>query len=58
MRKYNKYIKKLISKMTLDQKVGALLTLGFSGTIVRPHIYEFITKYHCGGLRLSPLGRL
>jgi beta-N-acetylhexosaminidase len=57
MKKENKYIKNLISKMTLEQKVGALLTLGFSGTIARPHIYEFITKYHCGGLRLSPNGR-
>lgn len=57
MKKENKYVLNLISKMTLDQKVGALLTLGFSGTMVRPHIYEFITKYHCGGLRLSPNGR-
>lgn len=54
MKKENKYVKNLISKMSLDQKVGALLTLGFAGTVVRPHIYEFITKYHCGGLRLSP----
>lgn len=49
----NQYITSLISRMTLDQKVGALLTLGFAGTIARPHIYEFIEKYHCGGLRLS-----
>ncbi|WP_461205135.1 glycoside hydrolase family 3 protein [Clostridium sp. DL1XJH146] len=47
-------IKKLISKMSLNQKIGAMLTLGFSGTIVKPHIHEYITKYHCGGLRLSP----
>ena len=57
MKKENKYVKSLISKMTLDQKVGSLLTLGLSGTLVRPHIYEFINKYHCGGLRLSPTGR-
>ncbi|MGH4140057.1 glycoside hydrolase family 3 protein [Clostridium sp.] len=57
MKSENKYVKNLISKMTLDEKVGALLTLGFSGTIAMPHIYEFITKYHCGGLRLSPTSR-
>ncbi|MDD3428477.1 MAG: glycoside hydrolase family 3 protein [Oscillospiraceae bacterium] len=49
----NLYIKNLIKKMTLDQKVGAVLTLGFAGTVPRPHIYEFVEKYHCGGLRLS-----
>ena len=57
MKNENRYIKNLIMKMTLDEKVGALLTLGFSGTLARPHIYEFITKYHCGGLRLSPTSR-
>jgi beta-N-acetylhexosaminidase len=58
MEKKNKYIKNLISKMSLDEKVGALLTLGFAGTLVRPHIYEDIMKYHCGGLRLTPHARL
>ncbi|HOJ11369.1 MAG TPA: glycoside hydrolase family 3 N-terminal domain-containing protein [Clostridiales bacterium] len=57
MKSEHKYIKSLISKMTLDQKIGALLTLGFAGTIARPHIYDYITKYHCGGLRLSPGSR-
>jgi beta-N-acetylhexosaminidase len=55
--KKNKYIEGLISKMTLDQKVGAVLTLGFAGTVIRPHIYEYIQKYHCGGFRLTPQGR-
>lgn len=54
MDRNNSYIAELIERMTLDQKVGALLTLGFAGTMVRPHIYEYIEKYHCGGLRLSP----
>lgn len=49
----NNYIKGLIEKMTLDQKVGAILTLGFAGTVPRNHIYDLIEKYHCGGLRLS-----
>lgn len=54
MKKENKYIANLITQMSLEQKIGALLTLGFTGTIAAPHIYEFITKYHCGGLRLTP----
>lgn len=58
MKKENKYIVNLISKMTIDEKIGALLTLGFTGTLVRPHIYDFILKYHCGGLRLTPSGRI
>lgn len=53
MKKENAFVKDLISRMSLDQKIGALLTLGFAGAIPRRHIYEFITKYHCGGLRLS-----
>jgi len=35
----DKRIKNFISLMTLEEKVGALLTLGFSGTLVRPHIF-------------------
>jgi len=49
----NKFIKDLIKKMTVDQKIGALLTLGFAGRVPASHIYEYITKYHCGGLRMS-----
>ncbi len=57
MNRENRYIDHLISKMSLDQKVGALLTLGFAGTLVRQHIIDFITKYQCGGLRLTPHAR-
>ena len=53
----NKFIANIVSKMTLDQKVGAVMTLGFSGTFVRPHILDAIQKYHCGGLRLTPGSR-
>jgi beta-N-acetylhexosaminidase len=54
----NEFIESLISRMSLDQKIGAILTLGFTGTLIRPHIREAITKYHCGGLRLTPVARL
>ncbi len=53
MKKENTFVKDLIGKMTLEQKIGALLTLGFAGTFPRHHIYDYINKYHCGGLRLS-----
>jgi len=54
----NKFVKDTISKMSLEQKIGSLLTLGFSGTFLRPHIIKYITDYHCGGLRLSPTHRV
>lgn len=47
------FAKNLVDQMTLDQKVGAVLTLGFAGVVPKPYIYDFIEKYHCGGLRLS-----
>jgi len=54
----NEFIKNIISRMSEDQKIGALLTLGFTGTVIRPHIHDMILKYHCGGLRLTPVSRL
>ncbi|MDR2701682.1 MAG: hypothetical protein LBB72_04555 [Spirochaetaceae bacterium] len=54
----NKFVKDIISRMSEDQKIGALLTLGFTGTMIRPHIYDAVLKYHCGGLRLTPVSRL
>lgn len=53
LKRENTYINDLIGQMTLDEKIGAVLTLGFAGAVPRRHIYEFIEKYHCGGLRLS-----
>ena len=53
----NRMVVNILSKMSLDQKVGAVMTLGFCGTIVRPQILDAIQKYHCGGLRLTPGSR-
>lgn len=53
MERKNEFVNHLISQMSLDEKIGAVLTLGFAGAVPRRHIYEFIEKYHCGGLRLS-----
>lgn len=57
MDRSNKQIVDLISRMTLDQKVGSLMTLGFAGTVVTPDVRDEIVKYHCGGFRLSPRDR-
>ena len=53
----NAFIDGLISRMTLDQKIGAVLTLAFTGIIPEKKAYEYITKYHCGGLRLTPVAK-
>ncbi|MEG1640743.1 MAG: glycoside hydrolase family 3 protein, partial [Ruthenibacterium sp.] len=58
MKMENAYIKSLLPRMTLEQKIGAVLTLGFSGIVPRPHIYDYIERFHCGGLRLSPEFRM
>lgn len=53
MVKNNRYIKNLIGRMSLEQKIGAMLTLGFSGVVPKARIYKYIEQYHCGGLRLE-----
>lgn len=47
------FVENLIRKMSLDEKVGAVLTLGFAGAVPKSNIFAYIEKYHCGGLRLS-----
>lgn len=47
------YMEHIVKKMTLEQKIGAVLTLGFAGVVPKKHIYRYIEQYHCGGLRLS-----
>lgn len=53
----NEKIAHLVKQMSIEQKIGAVMTLHFSGTVPEPYVYKFITKYHCGGLRLTPNGR-
>ena len=48
-----KWADQLLGKMTLEQKVGQMLVLGFCGPVVTPDIVELITQYHLGGLRIS-----
>lgn len=43
----------LVSRMSLEQKAGQVLTLCFNGTTLYPLVYEQIQQLHCGGLRLT-----
>jgi len=47
-----KWVDNLLGKMTLEQKVGQTLVLGFCGPVITPDIIEIIKKYHVGGLRI------
>lgn len=42
--------KKLISKMTLEEKIGQMFQVGFVGTKVTSGISEMIRDYHVGGI--------
>ena len=50
-------VEKLIAGMTLEQKVGQMVCLGFSGVYPYPDIVEMVEKYHIGGYRVTPHGR-
>lgn len=47
------YLDELLGRMSLEQKVGQLMVLGFCGPIITPDIIDLIRKYHVGGLRIS-----
>jgi beta-N-acetylhexosaminidase len=47
------WVDQLLGKMTIEQKIGQMLVLGFCGPVITPDIVELIKKYHLGGLRIS-----
>ena len=47
-------IKALISRMTVDQKIGQIITFEFIGNRIRPDSYDKLEGLHCGGLRITP----
>ena len=49
--KKNIQIKKIISNMTVEQKVGQCLVIGFCGTVVTPKILHRIRNYYPSGIR-------
>jgi beta-N-acetylhexosaminidase len=50
-------VEQFVNTMTLEQKIGQMLALGFSGTYPHPDIVEMIEKYHVAGFRVTPAGR-
>lgn len=44
----------LIARMSLDQKVGQIITYEFIGFRLRPDTYHKLEHLHCGGLRITP----
>jgi hypothetical protein len=51
-------IDELGQRMTLAQKIGQCVVVGMSGTVITNDLREAITRYHCGGVRLSPFCRV
>ncbi len=47
------WISEKLGAMTLEEKVGQLLVLGFSGPVITPDIVELVQKYHVGGFRIT-----
>ena len=47
-------IRRVMRRMTVDQKVGQCMTLAFYGTTIDDKVTERIVKYHAGGLRITP----
>jgi beta-N-acetylhexosaminidase len=48
------FVSKIISRMSLEEKVGQLLTFTRRGAMLSPSGIEQITRLHCGGLCLEP----
>jgi beta-N-acetylhexosaminidase len=48
------FVSKKLAKMSLEEKVGQLLTFTWRGTMLTPSGIEQITKLQCGGLCLEP----
>lgn len=46
-----KFIDEKISQMTIEQKVGQCLVIGFVGTVITPEILRRIRQYHPAGIR-------
>lgn len=43
-------IEAIIAKMTLEQKIGQMFCVGFSGTTLDPHLVEAVKQYHFGNI--------
>ncbi len=50
-------IDEILSKMTLEQKIGQCFTVHWGGSIITPYVVEAIERLHIGGLRVTPFGQ-
>src|SRR4030066_2379366 len=50
----DEFVSKKLAGMSLEEKVGQLLTFTRRGTMLTPSGIEQITRLHCGGLCLEP----
>ena len=50
------FVENKVERMSLQEKVGQLLTFTWRGAILTPSGIEQITKLHAGGLCLEPYG--
>ena len=53
-----KFIRSVMDKMTVTQKIGQCVVVGMSGTQITNDLWEAITRHQCGGIRLSPFMRI
>lgn len=51
-------IENILNNMSLEQKIGQCVVVGMSGTVITNDLREAITRYQCGGIRLSPFTRM
>lgn len=51
------FVNDILSKMSLDQKVGQCFTIHWGGSMVTPYVMEAVEKLHIGGLRVTPFGQ-
>jgi len=47
----------ILSRMTLDQKIGQCFTIHWGGSTITPYVLEAIERLHAGGLRVTPFGQ-
>ncbi len=52
-----KFVNDILSKMTLDQKIGQCFTIHWGGSMVTPYVMEAVERLHIGGLRVTPFGQ-
>jgi beta-N-acetylhexosaminidase len=52
--KRDAFVERKVAKMTLEEKVGQVLTFTRRGAQITPSGIEQITRLHCGGLCLEP----